>query len=103
MTRLAAILQFIISKEQSGFVKGRMINDNILLAQELIQSLKKKVRGGNMVMKLDISKAYDTLSWLALLRTMRKFGFCETWIDMIYRLVSNCWYSVLVNGCGFFP
>lgn len=35
---------------------------------------------------------------------MRKFGFSEKWIDIIWRSISSCWFSVLVNGesCGFF-
>lgn len=56
--RLSSILPNIISSVQCAFVKDRIINDNILLAQELIQSIKKKVRGFNMIMKLDITKAY---------------------------------------------
>src|SRR4051812_40114707 len=57
-----------------------------------------------MVIKLDVSKAYDSLNWYALIKVMRQFGFDERWIDMIWRLVSNVWYSVLVNGtsCGHF-
>src|SRR3954466_3800818 len=84
-------------------VKGRNINDNILLAQELVQSIKK-TRGFNIILKLDMSKAYDSISWLALIKVLRKFGFNETFIDMIWRLISNCWYSVLINGksCGYF-
>src|SRR5436190_24030213 len=104
MTRLVEVLPDIISPEQSGFVKGRVINDNILLAQELVQSIRKKVRGSNIIIKLDLSKAYDFISWLALLKVLRKFGFNERLIDMVWRLISNCWYSVLVNGksSGFF-
>src|SRR3954468_22274286 len=33
--RLASVLPKVISSEQSGFIKGRLIQDNILLAQEL--------------------------------------------------------------------
>lgn len=71
MIRISYILPNIISPEQCGFVKGKNINGNILLAQELIQSIKKKTRGSNMVMKLDISMAYDSLSWLALIKILR--------------------------------
>ena len=87
MNRLTNILPSIISPEQSGFVNGRCINDNILLAQELVQSLKKKTRGSNLLMKLDMTKAYDLVSWLAIIRVLRKFGFNERSIDMIWRLI----------------
>src|SRR4051812_31793627 len=104
MSRLTNVLPCIISPKQVGFVKGRSINDNILLAQELLQSIKKKIRRSNLIMKLDITKAYDSISWLALIKVLRKFGFNERTIDMIWRLISSCWYSVLINGksCGFF-
>lgn len=96
--RLAIVLPSIISPNQGGFVKGRNILDNILLAQEMAQSIKNSIRGGNVILKLDMNKAYDSISWLGLLKVMRKFGFGEVWIDMIYKLISNCWYSVLINS-----
>nr|XP_027120587.1 uncharacterized protein LOC113737577 [Coffea arabica] len=57
-----------------------------------------------MVITLDMMKAYDKVSWPFLLQVLRYFGFSETWIDMIWRLISNVWFSVLVNGGlhGFF-
>lgn len=103
--RLVPILPQIISPEQSGFVKGRVISDNILLAQELIGYLSKDVRGGNVALKLDMTKAYDRISWIFLISVMRKFGFGERWLDMNWRLISDCHFSVLINGesHGFFP
>src|SRR3954467_9960263 len=89
MMRLSEVLPKIISLEQGGFVKGRMINDNILLANKLIQSLRKEIRGSNIIMKLDVSKEYDSLNWIALIKVLRKFGFDECWINMIWRLISN--------------
>ncbi|XP_027169406.1 uncharacterized protein LOC113769130 [Coffea eugenioides] len=102
--RLAITLPPIISPQQSGFVQGRQITDNFLLAQELVADIRKSNRGGNMVIKLDMMKAYDRVSWPFLLQVLLYFGFSETWIDMIWSLISNMWFSVLVNGGshGFF-
>nr|XP_027064499.1 uncharacterized protein LOC113690699 [Coffea arabica] len=102
--RLAKLLPRIISPQQSGFVKGRQIADNFLLAQELVADIGKQSRGGNVVLKLDMMKAYDRVSWYFLLQVLRRFGFSESWIDAIWRLVSNVWFSVLINGTpqGFF-
>ena len=85
-------------------MKGRQISYNFLLAQELISRIRQSNRGGNVVLKLDMAKAYDKVSWLFLLQVLRWFGFGERWIDMIWRLISNVWFSVLINGspCGFF-
>ncbi|XP_027096008.1 uncharacterized protein [Coffea arabica] len=102
--RLAKILPRLISPQQSEFVKGRQIADNILLAQELVSDITRSNRGGNVVIKLDMMKAYDRVSWPFLLQVLCCFGFSETWIDMIWHLVSNVWFSILVNGApqGFF-
>eukprot|EP00253_Pinus_taeda_P013015 PITA_13015 len=59
--RLKSILPGIISEEQSGYVEGRQILDNILLAQEMIHSLHSRKEAG-MLMQLDLSKAYDKVS-----------------------------------------
>lgn len=41
---------------------------NILLAQELMHFINKKLRGFNLAINLDMNKAYDTLNWHALIR-----------------------------------
>ena len=59
--RLKPLLPGIISPEQSGFVEGRQILDGNITVQETIH-LVKCTRSPGMLIKLDISKAYDKLS-----------------------------------------
>ncbi|XP_059295445.1 secreted RxLR effector protein 78-like [Lycium ferocissimum] len=51
-----------------------------------------------------MAKAYDRVSWLFLTKALRKMGFSERIIDMVFRIISNNWYSILLNGQqqGFF-
>ena len=102
--RLASILPKIMSSQQTGFVKGRNITENYLLAQELMSGIRKKARGGNVVLKLDMAKTYDRVSWTFIVSVLRKFGFGERLIDMVWRLMSNVWFPVIINGAsyGFF-
>lgn len=102
--RLALIIPFIISKEQSGFVKGRLITDNILLAHELVHNLDRKADGGNVLIKVDMSKAYDRLEWSFLIKVLKKFGFSSKFCDLILNCISNNWFSVQIQGCrlGYF-
>lgn len=50
------------------------------------------------------TKEYNKQNLVALIKAMRKFGFSEVWIDLVWRLISNCWFLILVNGetTGFF-
>ncbi|KAL0288480.1 UNVERIFIED_CONTAM: hypothetical protein Scaly_2730200 [Sesamum calycinum] len=57
--RLGRILPKVLSLLQSGFVLGRLLSDNVLLAQELIHSLKSLRPKANVVFKIDMAKAYD--------------------------------------------
>jgi hypothetical protein len=59
--RLKPILPFIISKEQSEYVEGRQIMDSVILVHEVIHSLKS-TRTPGILLKLDLSKAFDKLS-----------------------------------------
>ncbi|XP_070054839.1 uncharacterized protein [Nicotiana tomentosiformis] len=47
---------------QSGFVKVKSISENILLAQEIIQDIRKPNEEENIALKLDMAKAYDRMA-----------------------------------------
>ncbi|XP_075512744.1 uncharacterized protein LOC142548323 [Primulina tabacum] len=48
-SRMRDVVERLISPNQSGFVPGRMISDNILLAQELTHSINPPTRGERVV------------------------------------------------------
>jgi hypothetical protein len=95
--RLKPILPFIISKEQSGYVEGRQIMDSVILVHEVIHSLKS-TRTPGMLLKLDLSKSFDKLSWQYIRETLVAFGFSANWIDWIMNLITSTFFSILVNG-----
>ncbi|KAL0358065.1 UNVERIFIED_CONTAM: hypothetical protein Scaly_1492200 [Sesamum calycinum] len=96
--RLWHVLPKVISLSQSGFVPGRLLSDNVLLAQELVHSLESRGPEVNVVFKLDMAKAYDRVSWEFLYEVLRRKGFPQRWIGLVANAVSHCWFSVLVNG-----
>ena len=74
VNRLKPILLDIISLEQIGFVQGRQITNGIIVAQEVIHSLKSS-RALGMLIKLDLAKVFDWLSWLYLEGILKAYGF----------------------------
>jgi hypothetical protein len=95
--RLKPILPTIISPEQSGYVEGRQILDNIILAHEVIHSLQKTKTPG-MLLKLDLSKAFDKISWEYMQAMLLAFGFDQGWVTWIVNLTSSAFFSLLING-----
>jgi hypothetical protein len=95
--RLKHILPFIISKEQSGYVEGRQIMDSVILVHEIIHSLKS-TRTPGMLLKLDLSKYFDKLSWQYMKALLLAFGFNRDWVSWIMNLISSTFFSILVNG-----
>jgi hypothetical protein len=94
----------LISKEQRGFIKSRNIKDCICLTSEAINLLDTKSFGGNVALKIDISKAFDTLDWSFLLKVLKQFGFNATFCHWIETIISSANLSISINDNlhGFF-
>lgn len=98
--RLKQFMGTLISPNQSAFVGGRLIQDNLIIAHEVFHSLKRRDARGrdNIAIKLDMSKAYDRLEWSFIRECLLKYGFHERWVTMIMKLVTSVSYTYKVNG-----
>ncbi|XP_042986314.1 uncharacterized protein LOC122314764 [Carya illinoinensis] len=59
VNRLTGLLPRLVSMEQGAFIPGRSIFENISLTQEMVQSINKRNHGSNIMLKVDMTKAYD--------------------------------------------
>lgn len=66
--RLKKLLPVLVSENQSAFLQGRLISDNVMLSFEVIYYLKRKQQGnvGFMALKLDLSKHMIKLNGCSL-------------------------------------
>ena len=73
-SRLKAVMQDIISINQSAFIADRNIIDGFMIANELVSDLKNRKAAG-LIFKIDFYKAFDSVSWDYLDYIMGYMGF----------------------------
>lgn len=97
--RLRLVMGKLVNPCQSSFIPNRQSRDNIIIAQEIFHSMRKK-RGkkGWMAIKLDLEKAYDRLSWKCIKETMEDIGLPQRFIQIVMHCISTSTMSVLWNG-----
>lgn len=100
------MLDDLIAPMQRSFIPGRQADDNILIAQELIHTIKRsKSKNGLMAVKIDLEKAYDRVRWDFLKDTLIAFVFPDSCISLIMFCISLIMFcvesshmAVLLNG-----
>ena len=98
--RLKSVLHDLIAANQSAFISGRLITDNVISTFELLQSLHKKNNRhiGFMMLKLDMSKAYGRMERAFLATIMEKMmGFSGRWVELVMECVSITHFSFCLN------
>jgi exonuclease III len=95
--RLAPMLPELISPNQSAFVKGRSIQDNFIMMQQTARAIHRQ-KIPKVLLKLDIGKAFDSVSWPFLLEVLGHLGFGPGWCNIISKLLCSSSTRVLVNG-----
>ena len=96
---LQSILSSLIGPHQTSFVLGRHITENIVIAQEVVHSMRKKTSStGFMAIKADLEKAYDRLSWEFISDTLREARIPSDLIQVIMACITSIIMRVLWNG-----
>eukprot|EP00253_Pinus_taeda_P006554 PITA_06554 len=95
--RLKPILSRHISPEQFAFLSHRQIHEAIATAQELLHSIHIKKQKG-LILKVDLSKAFDRANWLYLRLLLTHLGFPYIFIKWVMSCITDVAYSVLLNG-----
>ncbi|MCU7801037.1 MAG: reverse transcriptase family protein, partial [gamma proteobacterium symbiont of Lucinoma myriamae] len=95
--RLKKVLSKIINEDQTGFIAGRYIGENIRLLYDVINHTEKHQIPG-MLLLIDFEKAFDSVSWDFLFKVLDFFNFGRSfkkWVRVFYTNIQSC---VIVNG-----
>ncbi|XP_013624294.1 PREDICTED: uncharacterized protein LOC106330365 [Brassica oleracea var. oleracea] len=104
-SRLKLITPLAVQRNQVGFITGRLLCENVLLASELVSDFNKPGDVTRGCLQIDITKAYDNVDWQFVLNILDAFELPELLIQWIRSCVTSPHYSVAFNGelIGFFP
>jgi hypothetical protein len=86
-----------ISFEQFGFLKDRLIFDVVGIAQECLHTAKSK-KLSTIILKLDLKKAYDKVSWKFLRMLLIQIGLKWEVTQWIMACITSVNMAILING-----
>jgi hypothetical protein len=95
--RLQAVIIPLVHQNQYGFIKSRIIQDCLAWTFEYIhqcQQSKQEI----VIIKLDFTKAFDTIEHNSIILMMKHLGFNEKWTNWVSNILSSATTSVLLNG-----
>ena len=96
-TRLQKVIGKLVKPDQTGCISGRYIGENIRTMLDLIEYTTSHDISGLMVL-IDFEKAFDSMSWDYLFKTLQKFNFGESFVKWIKLLYSEPTMCVTNNG-----
>ena len=83
--RIENVLPKLVHSDQTGFMKGRYIGENIRLINDVMEYTMEEKKGGILV-SLDFKKAFDTLEWQFIKKILELFNFSENvkkWVKIL--------------------
>ncbi|GKA12810.1 RNA-directed DNA polymerase, eukaryota, reverse transcriptase zinc-binding domain protein, partial [Tanacetum coccineum] len=95
--RIKLTLHKLINLNQSAFIQGRVIQENILITHELLKVYDRKSNPSRCCMKIDIAKAYDIMDWNFHEKAITNFGFHERMVKWIMVCVSTAKFTINLN------
>lgn len=86
--RLQPVLGEIIHPDQTGFLPGRYIGENLRTIQDVIDFTGSS-SDSPLLMAFDFQKAFDSVRWEFVYRSLREFGFGSNFVDGIKTIFKN--------------
>ena len=95
--KMTTSLEEVIHPNQSASVPGRTILTNISAVRDLIQHAADENLPAALI-SIDQAKAFDRVNWVFLFKTLKAFGYGETFINNIKTLYTQIKSQIKING-----
>ena len=95
--RLAPRLGDMVSRHQNAFILGRSLHDNFVLVKQSMKLLHQ-LGAPRVMLKLDLTRAFDSLSWPFLFEALGQYGFGPRFREWLAILLSSSSTRIMVNG-----
>ena len=85
-SRIAKVASTLIHADQTGFIKGRYIGENVRMVLDLLKYAENEQLPG-LIVQCDYYKAYDCVEWKYINTVMESVGFGPNflrWIQIFY-------------------
>ncbi|XP_013595187.1 PREDICTED: uncharacterized protein LOC106303476 [Brassica oleracea var. oleracea] len=96
--RLKIFVSKAVQLNQVGFIKGRFLCENVLLASELVSGFHKRGQTTRGCLQIDLVKAYDNLNWEFMLNILKAFDLPEVFLNWIRECITTTSFSIAFNG-----
>ena len=90
----------LISTDQSAHIQKRYICFNVRLVQDIVD-YSEMFNYKGILLCLDFEKAFDTVNWDFILKTLEKYGFSQNfskWIKTLHFIQRSNTYNKKNNG-----
>ena len=95
--RFQSVLNTIASENQTGFIKGRYIAENLIKLMNLIEHCNKN-KDSALLLSIDFHKAFDMMEWESSDNALKAFGVGEHFRKMVRILYNQPLSTVINNG-----
>ena len=86
--RLKTVINKLIDSQQFAFIKGRNISHMLRELYDIIEN-EKNSNSNTILLSIDYSKAFDTLSTGAIIEALKLYGFDDYYLNCIKTILSN--------------
>lgn len=99
VNRLKTRIANMISPYQTRYIPTRNIHENIIVAQEFLNTMKTTRGKDFFAVKVNLAKEYDRIRWSFIANVLEEVGLSSHLRNIIMHCVTSVRINVLWHGC----